>query len=177
MSTPSPLARRARRIPRTVAGISLVTLLLLVGGCGGEKATSGGSTSSSNSSGDVARAKAAIEAARKPVRWQDPGPPIKDVGSVRGKTFYYIGNGLDLPPIQALVAGLREATSAVGMQLQVADGRGSPAQVSQQIDRAIGLKAAVVATTSFESSQVSAAIARAKRAGVKGILGTAGDPA
>jgi ribose transport system substrate-binding protein len=174
MAFPSPIPRRARRSLRSTVAVPLVGLLLLVAaGCGSSGGTGGGSTSDS----DVARAKAAIERARQPVRWKAPGPPVEDVGAVRGKTFYYIGNGLDLPPIQALVAGLKESTSAVGMHLQVADGRGSPAQVSQQIDRAIGLKAAVVATTSFESSQVSAAIARAKRAGVKVILGTAGDPA
>lgn len=154
-----------------IAAALAVLLALVASGCG---TTSSSVTAASNN--QVTKAEAAVAAGRRPARWQAPGPPIADAASVRGKTFYYIGNGLDLAPIQAIVKGLEEATAAVGMKLDVVDGRGQPAVVSQQIERAISLNAAVIATTSFEAQQVGAAISRARNAGIKVILGTAGDP-
>jgi len=130
----------------------------------------------SYSNAGVAEAKASVARARRPVSWKQPGPPIANLSRVKGKTFFYIANGLDLPPIQALIQGLKAGAKAAGMRVQVADGRGDPAEISRQMDRAVGQKSAVVATTSFEASSISAAIQHAKQAGVRVILGFGGDP-
>ncbi|HYC81697.1 MAG TPA: substrate-binding domain-containing protein [Solirubrobacterales bacterium] len=154
-----------------LCALAALLVAITAGGCGGAS-----SEVTAASKGGIGKAEAAVAAGRKPASWKAPGPEIADTVGVRGKTFYYIGNGLDLAPIQAIVKGLKEATSAVGMKLEVADGRGQPAQVSQQIDRAISLNAAVIATTSFEGQQIGAAVERARDAGIDVILGTAGDP-
>lgn len=108
--------------------------------------------------------------------WIDPGPAIKNPEQLEGKSFFYIANGIDLASIQGMMAGMKEAAEVLGMKLIIADGKAHPAEISNQIDRAIAQGVDIIATTSFAAESISGAMASAKAANIPVLLGFAGDP-
>jgi ribose transport system substrate-binding protein len=158
--------------------LAAVALSTAFAACGSDDKESTGSASagSAPASSGVAEAKKLVEEGRKPVAWKDPGPAVEDAASLKGKTFYYIANGLQLASIQGLVAGMKDAAKALDMKLVVADGKGQPAEISKLMAQAVGQKADVIATTSFPAESIKGAISGAKKAGIPVLLGFAGDP-
>jgi ribose transport system substrate-binding protein len=170
--------RRATRTALAVAATAAAAATLAACGSDSSKSTDSAApaAASANAGGGVAEAKQLVAEGRKPAEWKDPGPAIKDASSLKGKTFYYVANGIDLASIQSMIAGMKQASAALGMKLVVADGRGQPAEIAKQMSQAVGQKAAIIATTSFSADSIRGAISGAKKAGIPVLLGFAGDP-
>lgn len=178
MSHMSTRPRSSGRLRGMLGVLGAVAAATTLAACGSDDDSSGSpsAAASGGTAAGVAEAKKLVEEGRKPVAWKAPGPPIENPEQLKGKTLFYIANGLDLSSIQAMVAGLKDAGKALGVKVVVADGRGQPAEISKQMAQAVGQKADVIATTSFAADQIRGAIQGAKKAGIPVVLGFAGDP-
>jgi ribose transport system substrate-binding protein len=170
--------RGSRAALLTFAALAASATLAACGSSDSESTDAGAApaAATADAAGGVAEAKTLVAQGRKPATWKDPGPAIKDASSLKGKTFFYIANGIDLASIQSMIAGMKEASAALGMKLVVADGRGQPAEIAKQMSQAVGQKADIIATTSFPADSIRGALASAKEAGIPVLLGFAGDP-
>jgi ribose transport system substrate-binding protein len=171
--------RFCRGARTTLAVVVTAAAAATLAACGSSDSSSSASppaSTSANAGGGVAEAKQLVAEGRKPSTWKDPGPAVKDAAALKGKTFFYVANGIDLASIQSMIGGMKEASAALGMKLVVADGRGQPAEIAKQMSQAVGQKADIIATTSFSADSIRGAISGAKEAGIPVLLGFAGDP-
>lgn len=160
--------RRGRRARMTTWLVGLALLLAggLVAACGGDD------DSDEGGSGDaqVEEAQEQVEAAQQPATWQGPDQPV-DVGSqVRGKTLFYIANGLNLEFTQGLIAGVEPAAEAVGMQVELRDGEGEASKAASLIEQGIGRNADVIVVQAFPSDALTAPIEAARDAGIPVVI-------
>lgn len=170
-----------RRASWRVRMVGVLTIAAFVAAaCGGNDSDGDRSEPATNGGDDraavVEEAKALVAEVAEPVEWEDPGPPIENIDEVRGKTFFYIANGIQLASIQALIRGIEAAAESVGMEVVVTDGAGQPSEIARQMERAVSQRADVIATTSFPAAAIDAALGHASDAGIPVILGFAGDP-
>jgi ribose transport system substrate-binding protein len=171
------IRRGSRAALVTFAAVVASATLAACGSSDSDSADAGAPATTTAAAGNgVAEAQKLVADGRKPATWKAPGPAVKDTASLKGKTFFYIANGIDLASIQAMIAGMKEASAALGMKLVVADGRGQPAEIAKQMSQAVGQKADIIATTSFPADSIRGALASAKEAGIPVLLGFAGDP-
>jgi ribose transport system substrate-binding protein len=151
---------------------------LVAAGCGGGDS---GDESSSSSGGkeqqvDTASLEAELDELSGAPSFKAPGP-VLDVGTeLNGKTAYLVGDLLEIPYQQTLLANLKEATSAVGMDLQFGNTFGSAAEASGLIQKAIGLNADVIFNDAYDPKSITAALNEAEAAGIPVVNITTGDP-
>jgi ribose transport system substrate-binding protein len=172
---------RARRHRQRVRfGVPLCALLLAVAGCGGsdseDKPAAAATAATATATGGVAEAKKLVGELRAPVGWKDPGPAV-DAAAIKGKSFYIIGNAISSPYSQELFGGIKEAAKVVGFDVTIVDGAGSSAKASSLIDQAIGRKADIIGLEAWPSTQLTAAIKKAKSAGIPVIAFADHEPA
>jgi ribose transport system substrate-binding protein len=127
-------------------------------------------------SAGVSEARAIVRQLERPVKWQKPGPAFKLGNRVRGKTVYFLANGLSFPFVQNLLAGLKEAARVGHMGVLVGDGNGSVPKAASLIEQAVGRRANVIVDEGFPSSQLSAPIQRARAARIPVIEIGSGTP-
>jgi ribose transport system substrate-binding protein len=112
----------------------------------------------------------------QPVAWQTPGPRIKVGTQLKGKTVYFLANGLNFPFVQDMLSGIKESARQLGMKVTTGDGAGSSAKAAQLMQQAIGQKAAVIIDEGFPTTQLSAPVRAAKKAGIPVLEFGNGDP-
>jgi len=170
--------RRIRSRWLSVTGLVII-MTLLFAGYGGQPA-SGASLPKSRGAAPapqgVTEARAIVRRLERPVTWKNPGPAFKLGNTVRGKTVYFLANGLNFPFVQNLLAGVKEAAHAGGMGVLVGDGAGSVPKAASLIQQAVGRRANIIVDEGFPSSQLSAPIQRAKAANVPVIEIGSGTP-
>ena len=130
---------------------------------------SGSTTSATSDAGTASNSKLASEvtALTKPrSAYPVPGEPIKNVGSVSGKTIFYVPITLQAPQFAATEKSVMSAAKVVGLHVQVCDGKGTPDDVSACINRATDAKAAAVITDAIPYALAANAFNAAQKAGI-----------
>jgi ribose transport system permease protein len=117
-------------------------------------------------SGNAASEKAKqIVAASSEAKTKGPELPAVKVGSrLKGKSIFYISAGLSFPFSQEVLKGVRDAGSALGMTVVIADAMEGPSKASSFIDRAISQGSAAIILQGVDPYGIQAAIADAKKA-------------
>lgn len=138
----------------------------LVAGCGGgsSQAPAGASSPAAGCPAVLARAKAAVaDAERTDLSWKGPttGP-----GAVPGKTIVYVAQTMTNPGVAGVAKGLREAAAAIGWQVRVIDGDGTPAGIQAALSQAVTLKPSGIVIGGFDPRLTAAQTARAEAAGI-----------
>jgi ribose transport system substrate-binding protein len=128
------------------------------------------------SGNDVAEAKRLVAKQSKPAKWKAPGPPVNVGTRLKGKTVYFLANGLNFPFVQDMLRGVKQAAAVLGMKVTTGDGAGSAAKAGQLIQQAVGQKVAVIIDEGFPDTQISAPLKAAKAAGVTVLEFGNGDP-
>ena len=123
----------------------------------------------------VTQDKAAVAAAlsTKPT-WTGPTTGPK---AVKGKTIVYVAQTLSNPGVAGNAKGVQEAGKAIGWNVRVIDGQGSPAGIQSAFSQAIALKPAGIVIGGFDPNSTSAQVAQANAAGIP-LIGwhAVGDP-
>lgn len=127
--------RGARLRTLAVAGAAAVALVLA--GCSG----GGGATPTSSSTdkgGDSSSLEKKVADFMKPRdSYTMPTEAVKDGNALKGKTLHYIPIAIQAPQFSLTAQVLKTAAAAVGADLRVCDGAGTPPTIAQCIDGAI----------------------------------------
>jgi ribose transport system substrate-binding protein len=124
----------------------------------------------------VTKAKALVAKQTRPVSWTQPGPKIKVGAKLRGKTVYFLANGLNFPFVQDMLRGVKQAASVLHMKVKTGDGAGSSAKAGQLVQQAVSQHVDVIIDEGFPDTQISAPLRAAKSAGIKVLEFGNGDP-
>jgi ribose transport system substrate-binding protein len=159
----------ARRLARgsLIAG-TVTCAALALGACGGSSSSSttnnaaakpaaSGSTQTNTTASGSTQANAAVAYAQArlaqvsgPVtNFPPPGPPLKNVASLRGKTVYYVPVTLEDPEFAIVAGALKTAFSKVGINLVPCSAQANPSGISACMGRVVAAKAAGVITDSI----------------------------
>lgn len=171
-------ASRSKRGRGALSGMVLAVALVAAacsGGSGTGAPASGGGGASEDSA-QVQEAKRIVAQLEQPVQWKDPGPPIQVGDKLKGKTVYFVANGLNFEFVQNLLAGLKEAAALFGMEVVAVDGAGQVAKAASLIEQGVARKVDVIIDEGFPSTQLAAPLKAVKAAGIPVIEIGSGDP-
>ncbi|WP_179084107.1 substrate-binding domain-containing protein [Streptomyces rectiverticillatus] len=107
----------------------------------------------------LAKARAATRQAEKTdTAWDGPttGPR-----AVRGKKIVYVAQTMTNPGVAGTVHGVREAARAIGWDVRVIDGQGTPAGIQAAFSQAVALRPAGIVIGGFDPRLTSQQVARA----------------
>jgi ribose transport system substrate-binding protein len=173
MSWASP--NRRRRSTYGVAAV-LAVLLLSVVACSSSGSHTSQSSAANNSSTAAASSCAVTASARfsketAPLNQSMPTTLIPAV-KFKGKTVWDIQINAD-PTTQAIASGLQEAGQAIGVNVRLYDGQGTPSVFNDGINQAVAQGAAAILLNGVDPSLVPDALenAASKRIPVVDILG------
>lgn len=166
----APTSRRA--LPPLLAAL-LIGLTALLSGCGDADASS--SSGDGLSAAVRSELEAKIDAAKQPVDFKDPGPAL-DAGSVAGKSIFFLVNSTQLPFVQGLIDGVKEAGAAAGLKVVVGDGQNQPTEQLRLLQQAVSTKPGAIVTFGSTSDQLAGGLKAAKAAGIPVVQTVNGDP-
>jgi ribose transport system substrate-binding protein len=132
--------RRTTTSLRALAALAAVALA--VAGCG--------SSSDSKSSGKgggpgVTAAKQKVAELQKPTTsYPQPGPALKDVKSLAGKTVWYIPITEKVEFFQAVTSGLKTALGKAGVKLRSCSGEANPSATAACVNQAVDSRAGAI---------------------------------
>ncbi|MER5730320.1 substrate-binding domain-containing protein [Streptomyces sp. NPDC002138] len=136
----------------------------LLAGCGGGPSRTAATAPSAGCPAALARAKGAVAGAeRTDLVWNGPttGP-----AAVPDKTVVYVAQTMTNPGVAGVAQGLREAAAAIGWQVRVIDGDGTPAGIQAAFSQAVTLKPAGIVIGGFDPRLTAQQTARAAAAGI-----------
>lgn len=157
---------------RLWAGVAATGVLLLAGCSSVEDQKADGQASDSasadaSSNPQAAAAQEIVDQATQPApAFSAPGPALKDVGSLEGKSVYFVPATYQVPVFQAVAGSLKGALGPAGIDVEVCDGKSNPANMASCIQQAIDAKAGAIITGSIPEDLVSVAFQSAKDAGI-----------
>jgi len=154
---------------RAALAVGLALAVVALAACGSDDDDGGGGGGGGGEGGggaDVQQAKRLVAEAEAPVEFEAPGPAVEFGDELRGKTYFQIVNGLEFPFIQGMVAGVKEAAEATGMNIVVTDGAGSTSKAARLIEQAVGREVDAIALYGFSPNALTAPIRGAKDAGI-----------
>ncbi len=107
----------------------------------------------------LAEAEAAVrQAERTDSAWNGPtGGPR----AVRGKSIVYVAQTMTNPGVAGTAKGVREAAKAIGWNVRVIDGQGTPAGTQAAFDEAIALRPSGIVIGGFDPRLTSQQVAKA----------------
>ncbi|MFG2617216.1 substrate-binding domain-containing protein [Streptomyces sp. NPDC048507] len=149
-----------RQATLTAAAL-LAAAAALLAGCGGGRTDGGGPTPSAGCPAVLGRALAAVrQAENTETSWTGPteGP-----AAVPGKTLVYVAQTMTNPGVAGVAQGLREAARAIGWQVRVIDGGGTPAGLQAAIGEAITLGPSGIVIGGFDPRLTSRQVEQARR--------------
>lgn len=169
-----------RRLPavRVRSFVSMTVLALVVGtavsACGGSGASHSGTShnaasapaSSASGNSGLASVESELNGLAKPVSFTAGGPAVNVGTKLRGKTAFLVGQLLEVPYQQELLRQMKKATEALGMHLEYGNSKGSAAEASALIQKAISLHVSVIFNDSYSPQALSQALKEAKQAGI-----------
>lgn len=174
MSTAS-LARGSRRARTWAAAGTVAILAGSLAACGNSSndagATSTGSPASAGS--PAAGGDAALAALTKPLAaYPVPTTPIGGkVSSLAGKTIYYIPISQQAPQFTITANALTAAATAVGMKVQVCDGKGTPSAINACVGQGTAAHAAAIIADAIPYVLASNSFQAAQAAGIPVVIG------
>jgi ribose transport system substrate-binding protein len=156
--------------PRRLGLPTLVVLLALasavLSACGEDDSPAPQNDGAAAGGDKVPEAREALAAAEEPVQFEAAGAPIELGDEMKGKTLFFMANGLEFPFSQGVLNGVRDAAKVVGAEVVVTDSAGSVSKASKLIDQAIGRAADVILLMGLPDSALDAPIRAAKEAGI-----------
>lgn len=173
----SHLAMRMRRGACLVAVVALAAVT--TGGAAfGDVAGTSGSSAAAQRDKNVARAVAQVKKFSKPTtKWTPPGESFDatSLADQKGTVWYVPILGV-VPIFQAISSSLETALENTGLELQVCDGNGNPADWDKCINQAVDQDAAGIIVDGFSPDLVAAAVENATQNDVPVIIGNYGYP-
>ncbi|WP_371614690.1 substrate-binding domain-containing protein [Streptomyces sp. NBC_00454] len=138
----------------------------LVAGCGGDSSRTSAAASppAAGCPAALVRAKEAVgRAERTGLSWDGPttGPR-----AVPDKTIVYVAQTMTNPGVAGVAKGVREAAAAIGWQIRVIDGDGTPAGIQAAFSQAVTLKPSGIVIGGFDPLLTAQQTARAAAAGI-----------
>ncbi len=156
---------RARRMV-VVAAVS--SLALLTAACSRGSSTDASSAPAAGNGSACPTAYAAAKAAVAQAEdvnepWTGPtsGPP-----AATGKTIVYVAQTMTNPGVAGVVQGMQEAAKAIGRNLRVIDGQGTPAGIQAAFSQAITLKPAGIVLSGFDPGSTAEQVRQANADGI-----------
>lgn len=167
MSTARPASvRRRARTWTTVGAIAVLATSLSACGSDSDDSTGG----SGSGSGDSALS-AAIEEATQPLdAYPVPTEPLEGVDSLQGKTVFYIPITKQAPQFTTTETTLEDAMDAVGISVQVCDGKGTPTDISACVSQATEAKAGAIIADAIAYGLAANALDGAQQAGIPVVI-------
>lgn len=159
------------RGPRMGLSLAVVTALgLALSGCSGSTTTaeSSGNASGTTGSASASQLQSLTEAA---ATYPLPSGEVKDVSAVKGKVIYYIPISLQAPQFAATQKSITAAANAVGADVQVCDGKGTPSAVSSCVEQATSAKAAGIVADAVPYGMGGNSFDAAQKAGIPVVIG------
>jgi ribose transport system substrate-binding protein len=156
------------RKPVNSSASRLVTIIVavVVGGaivaaCGGSSKTT--SSKTSGSSPGVARASAVVASLSRPATsFPAPGPALKDVKALKGKTVWYIPISLSVPVFTIGNSALHTALAKVGVGEHACSGEANPSATAACINQAVARGASAIITDAVPVALAANAFANAE---------------
>jgi ABC-type sugar transport system substrate-binding protein len=158
-----------------LSALGMIAVLGLCGGWYGNQTARSAGLAMPAAAG-VAQARQIVKQLEKPVTFKTPGPAIKVGNSLRGKTIYFLANGLNFPFVVNMLAGIREAAHLARMSVIAVDGAGDVAKAASLIEQGVGRRVDVIVDEGFPSSLLTTPIQQAKAAHIPFIEFGSGDP-
>ncbi|MFE0190519.1 substrate-binding domain-containing protein [Streptomyces sp. NPDC058989] len=107
----------------------------------------------------LARAEAAVARAEKTSRAGNG--PTGGPKAVSGKKIIYVAQTMNNPGVAGAAEGVQEASKAIGWDVRVIDGQGTPAGIQAAFSQAIALKPAGIVIGGFDPHLTSQQVAKA----------------
>jgi len=170
MSNEAPL-RRIRRAHTWAAVGSVAVVAATLTACGSSDDAGDASGSSSSAGGSDSALAADLAAFTKPLdAYPVPTDPISDVGSLKGKTVYYIPITQQSVQFNVTQKGLEAAGDAVGITVQTCDGKGTPTDIGACIGQATDAGAGAIITDAIAYGLAANGLDAAQAAGIPVII-------
>ncbi|MFF3085476.1 substrate-binding domain-containing protein [Streptomyces nojiriensis] len=134
----------------------------LVAGCGGGGPSTGAAPPKAGCPTALAGARAAVaQAENTDTAWHGPttGP-----AAVPDKSIVYVAQTMTNPGVSGVAKGVEEAAKAIGWQVRVIDGDGTPAGIQAALSQAITLRPSGIVIGGFDPQLTSQQMARAEAA-------------
>ncbi|UQX00006.1 substrate-binding domain-containing protein [Streptomyces sp. RerS4] len=142
--------------------LAAAVVAALVSGCGG--GPSKPAAAPAGCPAVVAKAKEAVGRAER----GDPAGSAPTTGprAVPGKTLVYVAQTMTNPGVAGVAKGVRDAAAAIGWQVRVIDGGGTPAGIQAAFSQAVTLKPSGIVIGGFDPRITAQQTARAASAGI-----------
>lgn len=152
-----------RKRPAAAAAL-WAAVCALVAGCGGGPAQGPAPSPGARCPAELARAQAAVaRAERTDARWNGP---VTGPAAVSGKTLVYVAQTMTNPGVAGVAEGVREAAAAIGWQVRVIDGEGTPAGLQAAVSQAVTLAPSGIVIGGFDPRLTARQTADARAAGI-----------
>ncbi|MGO4591203.1 substrate-binding domain-containing protein [Paenarthrobacter sp. 2TAF44] len=147
--------------PRLLLVTGTVLALGLTGCTSGssESAATAAATGNSGCADVVTSAQKAVDGASKSdAPWDGPMAGPK---AAAGKTIVYVAQSMTNPGVAGVAKGLQEATAAIGWNVKVIDGLGTPAGIQSAFSQALTTKPDGIVIGGFDPKTTAAQVAEA----------------
>ncbi|MER5435214.1 substrate-binding domain-containing protein [Streptomyces sp. NPDC002588] len=112
----------------------------------------------------LAKAKTSVKAAEDvDALWDGPttGPR-----AATGKTIVYVAQSMTNPGVAGAADGVKEAAKAIGWNVRVIDGQGTPAGIQAALSQAVAVKPDGIVLSGFDPKSTAQQVAQADAAGI-----------
>ena len=151
--------------PRLLLAAGAIMALGLTACTSGSSESSGTGATAAGDSGCsdvVATAQKAVDAASKSdTPWDGPTTGPK---AAEGKTLVYVAQSMTNPGVAGVAKGLQEAAAAIGWNVKVIDGLGTPAGIQSAFSSALTTKPDGIVIGGFDPKTTAAQVAEANAA-------------
>ena len=137
----------------------------------GASSTTDGATSTAGGENGVQYAQAQVDKLRQVPDFVAPGPPISDIGKVKGKKIFIIPNQSDVPLVTDVGKTMASLAERAGATATDCPNQGRPSQWAQCVDQAIAQKADVIVLNfAPDPLLLQPQLAKAQKAGIPVVL-------
>ncbi|WP_030300392.1 substrate-binding domain-containing protein [Streptomyces katrae] len=146
------------------AAALLAAAVTAVAGCESGSPNATGPSPGAGCPAVLQEAKAAVRRAEsKDTSWNGPttGPR-----AVPGKSLVYVAQTMTNPGVAGVAKGVKEAAQAIGWDVRVIDGEGTPAGIQAALSQAVTLKPSGIVIGGFDPRLTSQQVAQAEEAGI-----------
>jgi ribose transport system substrate-binding protein len=158
--------RRGRLL--AVAG-SVALAALALAGC--DATGSGSSTASATASAGATGLAADVQKLEQPLAsWPIPTAKVSNPDALKGKTVYFIPITLQAPQFGTAQTALTAALTALGANVQVCDGQGTPTAISACVGQATKAGAAAIIADAIQYEIAGNAFDAAQAAGIPVVI-------
>ena len=157
--------------PAAAAGALVLAGAIALTGCQrGSEATSGPNTGNTSAptgavcTDALAAAKASVEkASAKDAAWDGPttGPTAQ-----AGKTVVYVAQSMQNPGVAGVAEGLTAAAAAIGWEIKVIDGQGTPADITNAFNQALTLNPDGIILGGFDPNTTASQVQTANESNI-----------